>query len=74
MIDSKIERVARALCKADGFDPDERWNANGNVQLDVLIPWGMKRRWRYIYKARAAIEAMGEPAKHEGAPTSNNAS
>lgn len=50
-----IERVARALCKADGCDPDHE----SPDQIDA----GIKLWTRYVRDARAAIEAMREPTE-----------
>lgn len=56
-MDDMIERVARALAKADGKDPDDfAW-----VQFAGGKPYGLCWRDRYSDKARAAIEAMREP-------------
>ena len=56
-----IERVARALCTADGCSPDAILGivpAVGSVpSADIATP-----AWRsYVDKARAAIVAMREP-------------
>jgi len=49
MVALMVERVARALCRADGIDPDGR-DSQGR-------PW-----WpTYIQEARSAISAMIEP-------------
>ena len=46
-----IERVARAMCEADGRDPDARqWN-NENLTMAAT----------YERRARAAIAAMRKP-------------
>jgi hypothetical protein len=46
-----VERVARASCKADGFDPD-----------DLLCSGSDDLLWTsWVPGARAAIEAMREP-------------
>ena len=58
-----IERVARAMCEADGFDPDTdiRQLKSGKI-LDFTIN-GSPERWRlYTNKARAAIKAMRIPS------------
>ena len=55
-----VERVARAICEADGVDPDKEICGMG-VQLPIgeLAP-----AWRARLKqARAAIEAMREPTE-----------
>ena len=50
---SMIERVARAICWANGMDPDLTLGGDGKNFL-----------WReYVSQARAAIEAMREPTK-----------
>lgn len=52
MPNEMIERVARALAKSDGVDPDYR-------KCGIGIP-----KWeRYVGEARAAIEAMREPTQ-----------
>jgi hypothetical protein len=55
-----VERVARALCKEDGLNPDGDWRSGDKVMLTVALDH--PERWRtYAAKARAAIEAMYEP-------------
>lgn len=49
-----IERVARAICKADGQDPDHE----GELTDEGTFQWQS-----YVTDARAAIEAMREPTK-----------
>lgn len=58
-----LERVARALCVADGFDPDEDWRqVPGGPFAEVAIPDEERPRWtRYRNAARAAITALMEP-------------
>lgn len=55
-----VDRVARALCIADGYDPDANENRawlDGDVILsDTKLGW----EW-HIARARAALEAMREP-------------
>jgi len=54
-----IERVARALCLTDGFDPD-------STDSGVLIKGreGQRPNWEaFEIPARAAIEAMREPTE-----------
>jgi hypothetical protein len=49
-----VERVARAICKADGRDPDSDFTS-GNATFPA---------WQaYQSRARAAIEAMREPTE-----------
>lgn len=53
-----IERVARAMCIADGFDPDKDFG----YYTSGVMPDPHVAQWtRYTQKARAAIEAMQEP-------------
>lgn len=70
--DSMIERVARALCAADGKDPDADWRRsddNGPI-LDVIDD--DPENWRfYVKTARAAIEAMLLHAKENNIDLSN---
>ena len=59
-----VEKVARAICEAQGDDPDylEPGDAHG---IDAYFSDGEPafRRWKnYIREARAAIEAMREPS------------
>lgn len=55
-----IERIARALCRDDGLDPDSDWTAGKAAYRD--LPQEMKAMWScYEPKARLAIEAMREP-------------
>jgi hypothetical protein len=60
-----INRVAIALCVADGRDPYEDWRVTpGGTMLDVAIRPGEEQRWRlYVKKSRAAIAAMREPTE-----------
>ena len=56
MSDDMVERVARAMCKADGLDPDADWRISDGIMLAVAVD--KPERWRtYVRKARAAIEA-----------------
>lgn len=50
-----VERVARALCVADGCDPDH--------ESADPIDTGIKLWTRYVRDASAAIEAIREPTK-----------
>lgn len=55
-----VERVARAICKIEGYDPDEdsTYCKASGVQLDIALSPEMKLRWRtYIRQAKAAIAA-----------------
>jgi len=59
---TKLEEVARALCEADGLDPDADWRDGDGVFLTVAIEPGKQQRWRtYVRKARAALEALRMP-------------
>lgn len=52
-----IEKVARAICLAEGFDPDFNYDPNGLGAMAVSDV-----RWKlFTHAARAAIEAMREP-------------
>ena len=54
MTANMVERVARAICLADGEDPDERCE-------DWMQEFS---GWRgYVESARAAIAAMREPTE-----------
>jgi hypothetical protein len=65
----RVERVARAMCKADGTDPDLRI-PTGRMETVALPSGGMERReqtkaaWQdYEREARrfvAAFDAVGE--------------
>ena len=56
-----VERIARAICIADGYDPDEDWRNVGAVMLDVALEPGKEQRWRtYTRQAKAALAAMKE--------------
>lgn len=59
-IPAMIERVARAICVADGCDPNQE-----SVGIGVQMPAGQKYRlWEVrVAQARAAIEAMREPTE-----------
>lgn len=48
-----VERVARAMCVANGWDPDK--------DDEVLAPEGALNWNLYEKHARAAVEAMREP-------------
>jgi hypothetical protein len=58
---SMVERVARAMCIADGHDPDADWRKqDSGVMLSVADP--TPEWWRrYTRKAKVAIKAMREP-------------
>lgn len=56
VIDAKTEAVARAICEADGRDPNADWRAQGNVFLTVHDPHPELWR-RYLKHAAAAIAA-----------------
>lgn len=64
-----IERVARALCAAESYDPDaDRRLSPGYMGLtDIATATNEPStyvRWRlYVPRARAAIEAMREPTE-----------
>lgn len=59
-----VEQVARAICKADGLDPDADWRDVGRVKLDIAIKDGEEQRWRtYVRKAHAALAAMRKPTE-----------
>lgn len=52
-----IERVARAICYAEGYDPDDAWATEVSSPPQDRIP-----AWKdYTAQARAAITAMSEP-------------
>jgi len=58
-----IERVARAMCRNRGLDPDEATSGEGRVFAgggsEFIVH---RRRWaEHSGDARAAIEAMREP-------------
>jgi hypothetical protein len=59
-----IERVARALCVAEGKNPDEDWTRQGPVVLDIALAPGKEQRWcTYVRQARAGIAAMRKPTE-----------
>ena len=51
-----VERVARAICKANDYDPD----ANDNL---LSGPSGTRNWHLYVTHARAAIAVMREPTQ-----------
>lgn len=56
---SDEDRVARAICIADGHDPDADWRDVGPITLDVAIREEDRPYWtRYRKHARAAIAAL----------------
>lgn len=62
-MDSGLERVAKAMCRADGFDPesDIRRLRSGKM-LDIKIH-GPAERWHfYSSKAVAALKEMRTPS------------
>jgi hypothetical protein len=63
--ESMIERVARAMAKADGLDPDYCVMGEGGISTaGVSFSRCYMVRWQnYAAKARAAIEAMREPTE-----------
>ena len=62
-MNATIERVARAMCQADGFDPDsDIRQLKSGVVLKIALT-GPPERWRtYSTKAVAAIRAMRTPS------------
>lgn len=54
-----IEKMARAMAKADGKDPD----APAWVRYPGATPFGVCWRDQYLDKARAALEALREPSE-----------
>lgn len=55
--DSKVETVARAICVADGKNPDADWRVQGSSMLTVHDP--NPELWRqYRPHAEAAIAAL----------------
>jgi alkylhydroperoxidase/carboxymuconolactone decarboxylase family protein YurZ len=57
---SMVERVARAICLAEGLDPDADWRERESSTLAMALPQGKEQRWRtYVRQALAAIAAMG---------------
>lgn len=59
-----VERVARALAKADRLEPDEDPNyVSQYMMTDMAYPPEARLWWRYIPKAKAAIAAMREPTE-----------
>ena len=59
IIDTKLEKVARAICTADGQNPDSDWRQQGSVFLTVHDPHPEIWR-RYQKQAEAAIKAISE--------------
>lgn len=57
--ESMVERVARAICKADGHDPGVVCDINVLGDPDAGAAWAGYRK-----HARAAIEAMKEPTEY----------
>jgi hypothetical protein len=65
MSESMIERVARAICRANGRDPD-RLEPGDAPGIDGQLPNGDPAHfvWKhYMDEARAAIEAMRSPTR-----------
>jgi hypothetical protein len=63
-----LERIARAMCEADGLDPDADCRDCGGITLSVALEH--PENWRtYVRKAIAAVKAMREiePADAEDA-------
>lgn len=66
--EQQIERVARAICKATGNDPDWQIIAyetprvmSGKARKIVVSPDHLKPAWTaYVVEAAAAIEELGE--------------
>ena len=56
MTNPMIERVARALCVADGYSPDSTCDAGVDGDPDAIYTWA-----GYRPMAMAAIAAMREP-------------
>lgn len=66
-----IERIARALCEADGYDPNHLEPGDDPYMNNTTVIDGRNRKnepchffWRhYDQKARATLHAMREPTK-----------
>ncbi len=60
---TKLEEVARAICVAAGFDPEDDPNATGGpLFTDVAFPEHWRKWHTFLRQARAAIEAVREPS------------
>lgn len=59
--DDMVERVARALCTADGKDPDADFRNVGEY-IKLSVATDKPQNWRtYARKAKAALEAALNP-------------
>lgn len=57
-----IERLARAMCRAVGYDPDE--TIHGMIDLETGKETAAIPRWRaYAVAARAALVELREPTE-----------
>jgi hypothetical protein len=63
-ITPELEAVARAICKANGLDPDAdcRYDSKSGVMLDIHLE--QPENWRdHVTMARAALLAIREPTE-----------
>lgn len=57
-----LEAMARAMCKADGYDPDADWREGDGVTM--TFETDKPERWRtYVAKCRAGLAAIREPTR-----------
>lgn len=62
MTQTMVEKMARAMCLADGKDPEADWRYTGQVMLAVAVEH--PETWRtYIRRAKAALLALMEPTE-----------
>ncbi|WP_439605132.1 hypothetical protein [Shinella sp.] len=54
----QVEKVARAICQAEGFDPDKDWR--GQKETEPYAAWKV-----YTTAAKAALAVMAEQAEEE---------
>lgn len=64
MSETMKERIARALCIADGKDPDADWRVEPSNGLTLDVIDDTPQNWRlYVEKASIVIEALREPTE-----------
>jgi hypothetical protein len=60
----RVERVARAMCRADGVDPDHLMHTDIDSETESALEQGQKRNWtNYERQARlflAGLDAVKE--------------
>ena len=61
--DSMVERVARAICVADGKDPDADWRKDGTSMLAVAVQRFLESAGNRLrsFQRRQGLDELEEP-------------